>query len=657
MRKRAFREVVALLDPALQQHPNDPNFLRLYGVALARLNRLAEAEQKLTHVIRLLPGLAQAHEDLSEVFLRQGRIDDAIRSLKMAVRHDPSSGQAGQKLGELLAQTGRGLEADEVFRKLLDDDATRKALAEAMDLSRAGDEAAAEKAYRSILKKDPDDVDALRLLGVLCARQERFNDAEAYFRRAVDVAPDFWKAWVNLGAACNEQQKFAEAERAYLRALELRPGSVHALEKLGTNCMNDGRLEDAIGWLDKALAIDPAHFPSLLCLGHALKTVGRQQDAIDAYRRCARAKPDFGEAWWSMANLKTFRFEDAELREMEQQLSRMPATTDGEDSAISLHFALGKAFEDRKDYRTSFAHYLEGNARKRAKVSYDPIEFQRMNDRIIDVFSGEFFRAHEGQGFADDSPILIVGMPRSGSTLLEQILASHSRVEGTAELHYLLRSATETGLNRADGIKYPECMNELAPHQIEGLGREYIENTLQHRSGSRHFIDKMPNNFTGIGFLHTILPNARVIDARRHPLDSCLGTFKQLFARGQVFSYDLYDLAHYYIEYARMMRHWNEVLPGKVLTVQYEDVVDGLETQAHRVARHCGLGWEDRMLYFHETRRAVKTASSEQVRRPIYPDSVHTWRRFEGCLDELIDYLEPVLLELPPELRPRSGHS
>lgn len=654
MRMGAFDKAVGLLKTALQDRPNDPNLLHLYGASLFRLKQFPESEKALTHAVRLMPEFAKAHEALADILLQTGRVDGAVQSLRSAVKHDPTSSRARQKLSELLALLGRGDEADESFRQLLNNDPARNALSRAIELSRNGENSKAETIYRDALRRDPDNVDAMRLMGVLCAKEERFNDAEAFFRRTVELAPDYWKAWINLGSAQNEQQKFDLAEQAYLHALELRPTSVHTLEKLGANCLNDGRLEQAISWLEKALAIDPAHCPSLLCLGHALKTVGRNQDAIDAYRRCASVKPDFGEVFWSLANLKTFRFQDSEVEEMERQLDRAPATDAGEDSAISFCFALGKAFEDRASYRKAFEYYQRGNARKRLKVGYDPIEFQRTNDRIIEVFTADFFAQHAGQGSADDSPILIVGMPRSGSTLLEQILASHSLVEGTAELHYLLRLATETGLNRADGIKYPECMLELEPHHIEGLGREYAENTMKHRTGARYFTDKMPNNFTAIGFLHTILPNAKVIDARRHPLDSCLGTFKQLFARGQVFSYDFYDLAHYYTEYVRMMNHWHRVLPGKVLTVNYENVVADLETQVKRVAEHCGLAAEERMLRYHESKRAVKTASSEQVRQPIYADSVYLWRRFEDSLDELIDYLEPVLVDLPIEQQPLS---
>ncbi|MEM8500229.1 MAG: sulfotransferase [Pseudomonadota bacterium] len=650
----AFARAEEQLSKALTEYPNDPNLLRLQGVAFTKLNLLNKAEHALTHAIRRVPDFAAAHENLADVHMLQGKIELAVQSLRSALKHQPGKEQTNRKLRELLALIGRGSEAEELFATTLENNPDRQMLVRAMEHANKGETAQAEKMYRDLLRKNPENVDALRMLGVLCVKKDNYSDAEAFFRSAVDCAPDFWMAWINLGTALNEQQKFQAAEAAYKSALEIKRDSVHTLERLGANCMNDDRLDEAVVWLNKALVLDKSHFPSLLCLGHALKTIGQQDEAIDAYRQCAASKPDFGETYWSLANLKTFRFDDSEVEEMQRQLSAVSDKVDAEDSEIAFSFALGKAFEDRKDYARAFEHYTNGNTKKRLKTNYDPIEFELTNQRIMDVFTKEYFAQRPDIGCDDDAPILIVGLPRSGSTLLEQILASHTEVEGTAELHYLLRGATETGLNRADGIKYPECMLEMQPHQIRGLGEEYIEHTNRHRSDCRFFTDKMPNNFTGIGYLHSILPNAKVIDARRHPLDSCLGAYKQLFARGQVFSYDLYDLAHYYIQYVQIMDHWAEVLPGKVLTVHYEDVVNDLETQAKAIAAHCGLEWQDQMLRYHETERAVKTASSEQVRQPIYRGSVNLWRNYEDELAELIDYLEPVLLNLPEEQRPKS---
>ncbi|MEM8683089.1 MAG: sulfotransferase [Pseudomonadota bacterium] len=645
-----------LLSDALTRFPNDPNLLRMQGISYAHQKRLEEAEATLTHVIRLVPEHAAAHEDLADVLLGLRQLEPALASLKRAAKYADNPARIEQRLAQLLTMAGRNTEAEGVLEASLDSDPRRKAIAEAMELVQQGKYRDAEAMYREILHKNPNDLDALRLLGVSRVRREQFDEGAACFRRAVELAPDFWKAWVNLGAAYSEQQKFEEAEDAFLKALELQPRSVQIMERLGGNALKASRLEDCIDWLERSLKISPNYFPSLLCLGHALKTQGQQEEAVDAYRRCAASKPSFGEAYWSLANLKTFRFDDDEVATMKTQLAAVTDATNEDDAAseIAFAFTLGKAYEDRKDYEQAFDYYYRGNSKKRFLVNYDPIEYQNSNDRIIEVFSKEFFAEREGWGHDDESPILILGLPRSGSTLLEQILASHSAVEGTAELHYLLRAATQAGMNRSDGIKYPQVMHELKAHHVRGIGEEYIENSLKHRTGSRYFTDKMPNNFTAIGFLHTILPNAKVIDARRHPLDACLGTFKQLFASGQLFSYDLYDLAHYYTQYMRMIDHWNEVLPGKVLTCNYEDTVADLETQARAIAAHCGLPWEEDMLEFHKNKRAVRTASSEQVRQPIYSSSVALWRRYEAQLEELIEYLEPVLMRWPEADRPES---
>lgn len=654
LRCGAYASAETTLLAAIINYPNDPNLLRLLGISLIKQKCYAEAEERLTHVVRLMPQHAGAYEDLADAQMSQGKLEEAVRSLRSCIKQDPGAERAQQRLGELLSIMGRGTESEAVFVDSLAANPTRQSLADAMEHVQRNEYAQAEKIYAEVLRQEPENFDALRLMGLLCVKRERYDDAAAFFRRSVELAPDFWKAWINLGSALGEQQKFDQAETAFLSALKLQPKSPHTLERLGANAMKAGELDKAIDWLEQSLLIDDQYFPSLLCLGHALKTVGKQDEAIDAYRRCAAAKSDFGEVYWSLANLKTFRFSDDEVQAMEAQLAKLTDTPDDENSEIAFSFALGKACEDRKNYPQAFDFYSRGNAKKRFKVSYDPIEYENQNDRIIDVFSADFFAEREGWGCQDDSPILILGLPRSGSTLLEQILASHSNVEGTAELHYLLRGATEAGLNRADGIKYPQVMHELKAHHVRGIGEEYVENTLKHRSGAPFFTDKMPNNFTGIGFLHTILPNARVIDARRHPLDSCLGTFKQLFANGQVFSYDLYDLAHYYTQYVRMMKHWDKVLPGKVLRVNYEDVVSDLDAQVRAIATHCALDWQESMLNFHENERAVKTASSEQVRQPIYSSSVALWRRYENELEELIDYLEPVLQELPEHDRPKS---
>jgi len=379
--------------------------------------------------------------------------------------------------------------------------------------------------------------------------------------------------------------------------------------------------------------------------------MGDQDDAIRAYRAAAKARPDLGEIYWSLANLKTFRFDPDEVEIMQTQLGSGKLT---DHSELHFCYALGKYFEDQKDYPKAFEYYTQGGATKRKSVSFDPVDFDYQTNKMIEVFTPEFFEKRASFGHSDPAPILIVGLPRSGSTLIEQILCSHSQVDGTAELADLMTLGHRTGQNRFDNLKYPESLTDIYADSIEDLGKEYIERTFHHRQGAPYFTDKMPNNFPHIGFLHLILPNAKVIDARRHPLDSCFGTFKQLFAKGQPFSYDLFELGQYYKNYIQLMEHWDQVLPGKVLRVNYEDNVTDQESQARRMIEHCGLEWEDQVLRFYETARAVKTASSEQVRQPIYNKSVNSWKHYETELEDLILLLEDVLVKLPDHLeRPK----
>jgi tetratricopeptide (TPR) repeat protein len=376
-----------------------------------------------------------------------------------------------------------------------------------------------------------------------------------------------------------------------------------------------------------------------------LKTLGQQEEGISAYQRCLEIEPDFGEVYYSLANLKTYRFDDAQIDEMKQ---RVASEAVKDISEVNFLFALAKAYEDRKDYEQAWHYYEQGNAKQRMLVSYDPVQTETVNNDLLAFFSKEFFATHQDVGNPDPAPIFVLGMPRSGSTLVEQIIASHSQVEGTSELPYIGRISKSLNRNRADGMRYPKVLAELEPRHFHRLGQDYLQMAAMHRvEGTPRFIDKMPNNFPSIGLIHSILPNAKIIDARRHPMDACLGNLKQLYAKGQTFSYDQSDIGEYYLQYQRMMDHWDEVLPGKVLRVQYEDTVADLETQVRRILQYLELPWEDNCLNFHATERAVRTASSEQVRQPIYTSGVDFWRNYEPYLDELQEVLEPVLSRYP----------
>ena len=360
-------------------------------------------------------------------------------------------------------------------------------------------------------------------------------------------------------------------------------------------------------------------------------------------------RPEVSEAWWSLSNLKTFRFTDEEIETMQRQLER----TDLSDEArVQFCFALAKAREDRNDHAPAFELYERGNGLRRAMENYDPVQTEAINERIAEVFDAGFLARHAGRGHPDPAPIFVVGLPRSGSTLVEQILSSHSMADATHELPEVGKLINRINRERRDHVSYPDAVRDFSDETWAALGRSYIEQTRQYRGSALRFIDKNPNNFASIGLLSVALPNARFINTRRHPLDTCLSCFKQLFAKGQPFTYDLLELGEYYLQYDRLMTYWHAVLPGRVLDVHYETVVANQEAQTRQLLEFCGLPWEDACLRYYEMRRAIRTASSEQVRRPIYTDSIGIWRHYARELAPLIEVLEPILASLPPGDRP-----
>jgi len=625
----------------VDKHPDDANMVALLGAILVKKRQLKEAESWLRKATELAPSFAKPHEDLGYAQLHQGRPREAIEALQTATRLDPSLELAWLNLGKSLAMIGKGKEADEAFEKAFDLNPVRKKLALAAEHQREGRYAEAAQLYREILRGDPQNVDALRMLGVLAFADGNIDEAERLFRRAVTAAPDFVNAIIDLGTALKEQSRIEEAIECFRQATRLEPKNVKAHFQLGQILAPAALSNEAIEAYEKVLELRPRHGGALLGLGHVLKTMGRQAEAIESYRKCIAAKPDRGEVYWSLANLKTYRLSDDDIVEMKKQVAGGELT---DESHVNFLFALAKAQEDRGDFDTAWDYYVEGNAKRRMLEHYDPVRLEVNNDAIIEVFDEELLARNTGLGNPDRSPIFILGLPRSGSTLLEQILASHSMVEGTAELPYIRRAEHSLSKNRVDGINYPQAVRELGEPHFKSLGQDYVDAAELHRvEGAPRFIDKMPNNFPAVGFIHLILPNARIIDARRYPLDSCLSNFRQLFGQGQPFTYDLTDIGEYFLEYQRMMDHWHEVLPGRVLTVQYEEVVTDFENQVRRLLDYCELPWEDACLNYHETDRPVRTASSEQVRQPVYTGSVHFWRNHEKNLGELIEVLSPIL--------------
>jgi tetratricopeptide (TPR) repeat protein len=656
--KSAHSEAIALINSghadkaevicrsAAERNPDDINMVALLGAILLKSNQIAEAEKYLRQAIQLAPSFAKPHEDLGHLLVEKGQHEEAAEILRKATRLDPNLDQAFFNLGKALAMLGEGKKADKAFEKSFELNPERKNLALAAEHQKEGRWDEAEKLYREVLRSNPSNVDAMRLLGNLTLQTGRIYQAERLFRRALSNAPDFVLAQIDLGFALKKQSRLEEAIDQFRQVVRLEPDNVQATYLLGSTQSIAAQTYQAVEAYQRVLELAPKHAGAMLGLGHVLKTVGRQEEAIEAYRNCIREKPQNGEIYWSLANLKTYRLSDEDIHEME---SRVSAEGDhdeklSDESRVNFLFALAKAYEDRGEFGQAWEYYQEGNHCRRMQENYDPVRDEVMNDVIVEVFNQEFLSENTGLGHPSAEPIFVVGLPRSGSTLIEQILASHSQVEGTAELPYAGSVATSLNRNRADGVNYPRAVRELNEEHFKRLGGDYLELARIHRTeGKPFFIDKMPNNFPTVGFIHLILPNAKIIDARRYPLDSCLSSFRQLFARGQSFTYDLTEIGEYFIQYQRMMDHWHEVLPGRCLTVQYEEVVTDFENQVSRLLDYCDLPFEDACINFHQTERPVRTASSEQVRQPVYSKSVNFWRNHEEHLAELIEVLEPVL--------------
>lgn len=644
-------------DAGLRDFPGDANILCLSAKANLALRRFTEARERLEQAIRLFPDFANAHEAYGDLLLVQGYFEAAVEAYGQALRLDPTRAETHKKLDKARDFELKAHAAAEVVQA---DPATprhrmafEEEIAKALAFDRDGEPNKAEDICRDILKRDPDHVEAARLLAGIAVKLERFRDAEVYLLRAVANAPDYGRAWVDLSNVQRQLEKFDEAEESARQVLRLAPDKAESHMIYAGVIGMAGRHEQAIVSYRKALEIDPGKFQAISGMAHHLKTIGLRDDAIATYRQCIAVRPDHTEAYWSLANLKTFRFEDAEVDAMEAMLADDNLK---DESRVHLHNALGFEYEGRGEFDRAFSNFQRCNEIRRAAELYDPVEAEDYHERIIATFTDEFLQERSENGWLDDAPIFVVGLPRSGSTLIEQILSSHSQVEGTHELSDLSRVVTEVRRTARGKVRFPEFLKRFAADDWKRIGGSYIDRTKKFRSGVRYFIDKNPNNFEFIGLISLALPNAKIINARRHPLDSCFGTYKQLFAKGQPFSYDLTELGEYYLQYQRLMDHWHEVLPGKVLDVHYEGVVANLETEVRRILDYCGLPFDEACLRFHETDRPVKTASSEQVRRPIYSSSVNLWRNYEIHLGELIEVLEPLLRNLPDTDRPSVLH-
>jgi tetratricopeptide (TPR) repeat protein len=636
MGKRDPATALAVTIEGLEHYPENAKLLCMGVKSCIAQRYLDEARLYMDKARSLHIADALVHETYADLKLMEGSSGKAVSAYRQALKLNPDNDGIQAKIDHARVKMNR-------IKPLHGQRQQKLAFPEEMEkagrLERDGEKDKAEDIYRSILRRYPEHVEAMRRLAGIAGSHRKHSDAEVFLKQAVKIAPDYVRAWLDLSVVQLDLQEFEQAIVSAQRVVELAPDVAETQLALGNAMARADRVSEAAKAYRRALDLAPGHEGAFSGLGQQLKTLGRQADAIAVYRESIASNPRNAEPYWSLANMKTFRFTDDEIKAMEslvedRELEELPR--------VQLCNALGFAYEGCGDFEQAFAYFQRGNEKRRESETYDPQETEAATDRQITVFNTQFIEKHEGQGEADPAPIFIVGLPRSGSTLIEQILASHSQVEGTHELNDLAYTVQSIPLQRRED-RFPQNLPGLKPHLWSRFGKDYLQRTLPFRDGAPRFIDKNPNNFIYIGLLHLILPNAKIINARRYPLDSCFGSYKQLFARGQPFTYDLTEVGEYYIQYQRLMDHWHEVLPGKVLDVQYEEVVADLETQVRSILDYLELPFEQACLDFHQTERAVKTASSEQVRQPIYSSSVDLWRNYESHLDELIEVLQPLL--------------
>jgi tetratricopeptide (TPR) repeat protein len=625
--------------------PGHPVATLLLGSARGATGETDAALQILEQLTRAQPNWAAAHYELGLALLDARR--PAIAALRRAVALKPDMPDAWRTLGDQLTIEGDLKGADAAYAQHIKASTKDPRLMNAALALCENQIGQAELLLREHLKKFPTDVAAIRMFAEVAGRLGRYKDAENLLVRCLELAPGFNAARYNYAMALYRLNKSVAALQQIdiLTASEPRNSGYRNLKAVVL--ANIGDYQESLEIYADVLAKHPDQSRIWMSYGHALATTGRQQDSIAAYRRCIALAPTLGEAYFSLANLKTFRFDAAEVQTMRTHLTSGDLTN---EDRSNFHFALGKALEDAGSYAESFEHYAQGNKLRSAVVGYDPEATTVFVQRAKRLLNHEFFAAREGFGAPAADPIFIVGLPRAGSTLVEQILASHSLVEGTMELPDIMAMAAELGGKPSlpQDSAYPETLAALSPQECRALGERYIQQTrIQRKTDKPFFIDKMPNNFQHIGLIRLALPNARIIDARRHPMACCFSGFKQSFARGQRFTYSLEHIGRYYRDYVELMAHFDAVIPGKVHRVIYEDMVGDTEAQVRRLLAFCGLPFEAATLSFYANERAVRTASSQQVRQPIFREGIDQWRHYEPWLQPLRDALGAVLTAYP----------
>jgi tetratricopeptide (TPR) repeat protein len=642
LEKRQFAASLAAAQALLREVPENRDALYLVAVSQRYLGRIADALRTLLTFEAIHPDYGRLFQERGHCYRAVGQTDAAIEAYQRAVALNGALPASWKALAELHRAAGHKAEAEHAERFAKQVASLPPAIVTATSLFAEGETYAAEKMVREFLQRHGDHIEGMRLLAQIGMKLDILDDAEFLLESVLVFAPDYHAARYDYAVVLSRRHKYQKTLEEVRKLRESEPNN-RAFRIVEANAyVGLGDHELALTIFRELLEESPRAEDLHLSIAHALKTMGRQAEAIESYHAAAAARSSFGDAYWSLANLKTYRFTETELAHMREEEAH--AST-GVVDRYHLCFALGKALEDQGNYAESFGYYERGNRLKHHEIRYKP-EISERNTRLQkSVCTREFFAARAGMGCPAADPIFIVGLPRAGSTLLEQILASHSMVEGTMELSDIPRLVARLqGREVHDSHpRYPAVLDELTPQQLQQFGEKYLADTRIYRTGKAgarpFFIDKMPNNFRHIGLIHLILPNARIIDARREPLACCFSNFKQLFAHGQEFTYSLEDIGRYYRTYLELMEHWDAVLPGKVLRMQHEEVVEDLEGSVRRLLAHCGLPFEPACLEFWKTERDIRTASSEQVRRPIFKEGLDQWRNFELWLGPLKEVL------------------
>ena len=627
------------LQPILAQDADNEEALYLAAVCCRYLRDFDAALEYLASLKRVAPENGRAHQEEAHTYRDMQRPDAALAAYQRACRYNPALVASWREQVRLLRAAGQEASAANAEAQWRYVSALPKALLAVMDLIAQRRWLRAEELCRQFLRKVPHDTDGMRLLASIGAELGALEDADFLLTSALKLAPDDTRLRIDYLQLLRRRQRFAQAHEQAHRLLQTNPENPQFHSLFAIECMHTGDYARALQHFDQVLERVPGDPATLTARGHALKTRGDYDAAVAAYRDALASQPTYGEAYYALANLKVFSFPPEDVGRMQAQLDAGDLV---HSDRVYMHFALGKAFEDADEHASAFRHFARGNRLRKQQSRYTAEGMHEELATQAHACDAALFAQHAGSGHPAPDPIFIVGLPRAGSTLLEQILASHSEVDGTLELPNVLSLAQQLRRRcREAGLpEYPHGLAHIPTEEFRAFGEDYLENTRVHRAGAPYFIDKMPNNFRHIGLIRLMLPNARIIDARRHPMACGFSCFQQLFAEGQEFTYDLTDIGRYYSDYVRLMAHWDDVLPGAVLRVHNEDVVADLEGEVRRMLAHCGLPFEQGCVDYHRTERDVRTPSSEQVRQPISGAGIDRWRYYAQWLQPLADSLD-----------------